>query len=38
MMRRFTGSMTFGTSAILALLSFAAFAGCKRPAPANAAL
>jgi len=38
MMRRFTASITFGTSASLALLSFATLAGCKHSAPANAGL
>ena len=38
MKRRFTGSMTFATSAILALLSAATLAGCKHSAPANAGL
>jgi mono/diheme cytochrome c family protein len=38
MMRRSTASITFGTSAILALLSFATLAGCKHSAPVNAGL
>jgi len=38
MMRRFTASMTFETSATMVLLSFAALAGCKHSAPANAGL
>ena len=38
MMRRFTASRTFGNSAALALLSFAALAGCRHSASANAGL
>ena len=38
MMRRFTARMTFGTSTMLALLTFAALPGCKHSTPAHAAL